>query len=220
MRSVLITGVRGKTGTPLAELLTEQPDVHVRGGSSDPTRVELPDVDPVLFSWSDVSTWPAAVRAVDAVFIVRPDRADAPELIAELLALASPQAHVVLLSEVDGGYFAEDDWAPRVERAVRESDRTWTVLRPGWFMQVFTDRRFMLDDLVEHGRLAFPSGGEPVSWIDTRDIAAVAARALLDSGHEGLLYELTGPEALTTTKGPSTVSVSVSRSTSRTPLSK
>lgn len=211
MRSVFITGVRGKTGAPLAELLTEQRDVHVRGGSSDPTRVERPDVDPVLFSWGDVSTWPAAVRGIDAVFLVRPDRADAPELIAQLLELTSPQAHIVLLSEVDGGYFAPDDWALRVERVVRDSGRTWTVLRPGWFMQVFTDGRFMLNDLLEHGRLAFPSGGEPVSWIDTRDIAAVAGRALLDSGHAGLVYELTGPEALTLPRTAELLSEAVGR---------
>lgn len=211
MRSVLITGARGKTGAPLAGLLAEQPDVRVRGGSRDPTRVERPDVDPVLFSWSDVSTWPAAVRGIDAVFIVRPDRADAPELIARLVALTSPQAHIVLLSEVDGGYFAPDDWALRVERVVRDSDRTWTVLRPGWFMQVFTDGRFMLNDLLEYGRLPFPSGGEPVSWIDTRDIAAVAARALLDSGHEGLVYELTGPEALTLPRTAELLSEAVGR---------
>ena len=102
-----------------------------------------------------------------------------------------------LLSELDRGYFGPDDWAPRVERAVREGGRPWTILRPGWFMQVLADPRFFLDDLVQEGRLPLVTGGGAVSWIDSRDIAAVAARALLGDGHEGRVHELTGPEALT-----------------------
>lgn len=219
MRTVFITGLRAKTGAPLAALLREQPEVEVRGGSSDPDRVDLPGVHPVRFSWNDTSTWPATMRGVDAVFIVRPDREDAPELIAELLAASAPHAHVVLLSEVNGGYFAEEDWALRVERVVQASDRTWTVLRPGWFMQIFTDPRFMLDELVQRGRLPFPSNGEPVSWIDTRDIAAVAARALTDPGHDGSIYELTGPEALTLPRTAELLSEAVGRPVTHIELS-
>jgi uncharacterized protein YbjT (DUF2867 family) len=196
VRRVLITGVRGKTGAALAAVLAAQRDVEVLGGSSDPARVEIDGVHPTTFSWSDREGWPAAVDRIDAIYVVRPDRADAPELIDELLDLTPQQAHVVLLSELDRDYFAPDDWAPRTERAVRNSGRTWTMLRPGWFMQVFTDPRFLRDDLLERGRLAFPGGGQAVSWIDARDIADVAAHALLEDGHRGAVYELTGPEAL------------------------
>lgn len=196
MRRVLITGVRAKTGAPLADLLSQRADVEVRGGSSDPAQVRSEAITPVRFDWDNSSTWQEAVDGVDALFLVRPDREDAPRLIAALLALTPHATHIVLLSELDGGYFAEDDWAPRTEAVVRDSGRTWTILRPNWFMQVFVDARFMFDELVEHGRLAFPSGGQPVAWIDARDIAAVAAHALLDKRHHGQVYELTGPEAL------------------------
>ena len=36
-----------------------------------------------------------------------------------------------------------------------------------------------------------------ISAVDVRDIAAVAAAALTQDGHEGKTYDLTGPEALT-----------------------
>ena len=71
------------------------------------------------------------------------------------------------------------------------------MLRPSWFMQVFTDARFYGDELAEHGRLPFASGGATVAWIDARDIAAVAERALLDEGHDGRVYELSGADAMT-----------------------
>ncbi|WP_114559392.1 NAD(P)H-binding protein [Desertihabitans aurantiacus] len=196
MHRVLITGVRAKTGAPLATLLADRADVEVRGGTSDPSRVDVPGVGAVRFTWDDPASWEAATAGVDGIFVVRPDRPDAPELITALLAAAPAQAHVVLLSELDGGYFDHDAWALRVERAVQDSGHTWTVLRPGWFMQVFSDQRFYLDPL-RNGQLAFPSGGQPVAWIDARDIADVAARALLDPVHRSRTYDLTGPEALT-----------------------
>ncbi|MEV0154092.1 NAD(P)H-binding protein [Micromonospora sp. NPDC050686] len=193
---VLVTGVRGKTGVPLAELLVARPGVEVLGGSSDPATVSLDGVRPTAFSWDDPSGWAAATDGIDAVYVVRPDRADAPELIGALLTETSPRTRVVLLSEQDADQMGPDGWAPRAERAVRDSGRAWTILRPSWFMQVFTDPRFYRDQIAGGGELAFPSGGARLAWIDARDIAAVAERALLEEGHAGQVYELTGPEAL------------------------
>ena len=70
------------------------------------------------------------------------------------------------------------------------------VSRASWFMQVFTDPRSYRDQLRDDGELPFASGGADVAWIDARDIAAVAERALLDEGHAGQVYELSGPESL------------------------
>lgn len=197
MTRVLITGVRGKTGVPLAELLAARPGVDILGGSSAPSSVASDGVTPMSFSWDDPSGWAAAVDGVDAVYLVRPDRADAPDLTAALLAETPRDARIVLLSERDADSFAPGSWALRVEQAVRESGHAWTMLRPSWFMQVFTDPRFYRDEIAEHGRLAFAGGQAAVAWIDARDIAAVAECALLDEGHEGQVYELSGPEAMT-----------------------
>jgi uncharacterized protein YbjT (DUF2867 family) len=207
---VLITGVRAKTGAPLAHLLADERDVHVRGGSTDPASVDMPGVTPVRFSWDDPTSWASAADGVDAMFVVRPDRPDAPRLISELIAGTPPHTHVVLLSELDGGYFGPDDWAPRVERAVLESGRTWTILRPGWFSQVFADERFMLDD-IRSGTLPFPSGGQRIAWVDARDIAAVAARALLDPALRARTLDITGPEALTLAETASVLAAALGR---------
>jgi uncharacterized protein YbjT (DUF2867 family) len=197
MTRVLITGVRGKTGAPLAELLVARPGVDILGGSSDPSSITIEGVSPTSFSWDAPSGWAAATDGVDAVYLVRPDRADAPELVAALLAETPRDARIVQLSEWDADSFAPGSWALRVEQAVRESGHAWTMLRPSWFMQVFTDPRYYGDEIAQHGRLPFPGGGASVAWIDARDIAAVAERALLDEGHDGQIYELAGPEAIT-----------------------
>jgi uncharacterized protein YbjT (DUF2867 family) len=196
MTRILITGVRGKTGAPLADLLAARQAVEILGGGSDPSTVERRGVRPTAFSWNDPSGWRAATDGVDAVYVVRPDREDAPTLVAALLAVTAPGTHIVLLSEQDADSFAPGSWALRVEEAVRASGRSWTILRPSWFMQVFTDARFLRSDIAA-GRLPFPDGGARLAWIDARDIAAVAERALLEDSLKGTIHELSGPEALT-----------------------
>ena len=138
-------------GARLAELLA-QGGGRVRGGSSDPSRVDVAGVEPVAFSWDDPSTWAAAVRDVDAIYLVRPDRADAPELARDLLAVTADDTHVVLLSELDRGAFDPDDWAPRTERAVREGAGSWTILQPG---------------LVD-ARTQLPRSSLRLAWVDCR----------------------------------------------------
>ena len=46
------------------------------------------------------------------------------------------------------------------------------------------------------GRVHSASGDGRIPFIDTRDIAAVAAEVLTSDGHEGRTYALTGPEAV------------------------
>jgi len=196
MTRVLITGVRGKTGSELARNLLDRPGIEVGGGSSDPDRVTLAGVAPVHFDWDEPATWPAALDGADAVYVVRPDTEDAPQRIAALLANAPPRARIVLLSELGAAALDPHSWAARTERAVTEHADHWTLLRPSWFMQVFTDARFYRDAIRNDGRFSLPAGAAAVSWIDARDIAAVADHALLDAAHSGRAYELTGPRAI------------------------
>jgi uncharacterized protein YbjT (DUF2867 family) len=193
---VLVTGVRGKTGVPLAELLVARPDVEVLGGSRSPATVAIDGVRPTEFSWNHPAGWPGATYGVDALYVVLPIRADAPELVGALLDRTPPEVHVVLLSERDADQVGPDGWTVRAEEVVRRSGHSWSILRPSWFMQVFTDARFYLDQVRGAGELPFPSGGARLAWIDARDIAAVAERALLDEGHAGRVFELSGPESL------------------------
>lgn len=196
MTRILITGVRGRTAAPLARTLADRPGIEVLGGSSDPASVTAEGVRPTAFSWDAPAGWPAAADGVDAVYVVRPDREDAPELVTRLLTAVPAQTRVVLLSERSPEAHAPGGWALATEQAVRDAGRPWTLLRPGWFMQVLTDERFFRDRVLA-GELPFPAAGARLAWIDARDIAAVAERALLEDGHDGRAYEITGPEALT-----------------------
>jgi uncharacterized protein YbjT (DUF2867 family) len=78
-------------------------------------------------------------------------------------------------------------------------------------MQVLTDPRFFRDQITGAGELPFPGGDAAVAWIDARDIAAVAERALLDDGHAGRTYRISGPEALSLPRTAELLSAAVGR---------
>src|SRR3954451_18706695 len=70
--TVLITGVRGKTGREIAAGLMTRPEVTVRGGARDPKLVTAPGVVPVRFDWHDKRTWRDALARVDTLYLVKP----------------------------------------------------------------------------------------------------------------------------------------------------
>jgi uncharacterized protein YbjT (DUF2867 family) len=86
-------------------------------------------------------------------------------------------------------------WHFAVEKAVEESGIPFTILRPANFMQNFLT--FGMPETIK-GQSTFyaPMGDAKISVIDTRDISAVAARVLVEPGHEGKRYDLTGDESL------------------------
>ena len=183
--TTLVIGGNGKTGRRVVERL-QALEVAVRLGSRSG---EPP------FDWEDRSTWAPAMDGMDAAYITYyPDVAvpGAAGAIAELaqIAVASGARRLVLLSgrgEVE---------AQRAERALAESGiPEWTVVRCSWFMQNFSESYFL--DGVIAGEVALPGGSEHVPWIDADDIADVVVAALTEDGHNGQVYEMTGPRALT-----------------------
>ncbi|MDT0489792.1 NAD(P)H-binding protein [Streptomyces sp. NPDC012600] len=188
---VLVLGATGKTGRRVLARLREL-GVETRAASRSG---ETP------FDWADPKTWGPALEGAAAVYIVPLDTTPSPTPAFVERAVAAGARRLVLLSArgVDTpGYFGSPDYdgGPHAqgEEAVRSSDVTWTILRPGWFAQNFTEGVF-LDD-IRNGSLTLPVGDGEASYIDADDIAAVAVAALTEDGHEGEEYELSGPRAL------------------------
>jgi uncharacterized protein YbjT (DUF2867 family) len=180
----LIIGGTGKTGRRVAERLEQR---------GIPTRIGSRSADPP-FDWENSDTWAGALEGAGAAYIsYYPDIAipGAVEAVTALAATAMEHGvrRLVLLS----GRGEEE--AQRAERAVRESGADWTIVRCSWFSQNFSEGFFA--EQVAAGEIVLPTTSVPEPFVDVEDIADVAALALAEDGHEGQVYELTGPRMLT-----------------------
>ncbi len=181
---ILIIGGTGKTGRRVAEKLA------ARGV---PTRVASRSGE-TQFDWNDTTTWGTALDDVSAAYVTYfPDLAvpEAPPAIQEFASLAAERGvqRLVLLS----GRGEEE--AQRCERIVLDTNPASTIVRASWFNQNFSEGFFV--DILRDGVLALPAGDVREPFIDAEDIAEVAVAALTESGHEGQIYEVTGPRLMT-----------------------
>src|SRR5271157_853194 len=108
--------------------------------------------------------------------------------------------HVVKLS----GIMPESDSPFRfarmhgeIERRLEASGMAFTHLRAGEFMPSYFRQ---VPSIVGKGALFLPMDDARIASVDVGDLAAVTVRVLTSSGHEGKIYPLTGPEALTMTE--------------------
>jgi uncharacterized protein YbjT (DUF2867 family) len=69
-----------------------------------------------------------------------------------------------------------------------------TAVRPSLMMHNLLGEA---DSAIRQGRLPSAAGEHRISWVHARDVAAVAATALSEPGHDGKAYDVTGPDALT-----------------------
>jgi uncharacterized protein YbjT (DUF2867 family) len=195
--TVLITGLRGKTGRQVAKTVAARKGVTVRGAGRTIGGLGATGIATTRFDWEDQRTWQQAMASVASIYLVKPKTVDPAATVAQFLHLARHIERVVLLSEIEAGARDEATDERKVERVIEALPLAWTILRPNWFMQNFSEPGFFLEAARDHGEIVFPSSGQKVTFVDTRDIADVAAAALLEAGHAGKHYTLTGPEALT-----------------------
>jgi uncharacterized protein YbjT (DUF2867 family) len=80
------------------------------------------------------------------------------------------------------------------EAAIAASGLEWTFLRPNTFMQNYAT--LSAEGIRRTGAIYEPAADAATSFVDVRDIAAVAVKALTEPGHAGKAYTLTGPQAL------------------------
>ncbi len=82
----------------------------------------------------------------------------------------------------------------KIETAIREMGFAYTFLRAGFFMQNLSTTHQA--EIRDRNELAMPAGKSKTSFVDCRDLGAVAACTLTEPGHDGKMYTLTGSEAL------------------------
>lgn len=152
------------------------------------------DVERVRFDFGRAETFAPALTGVEKLFLMRPPQiSDVERYIHPAIdaAQAAGVKQIVFLS-----LMGVNPRVPhyKVEQKIIAVGIPHTFLRPSFFMQnldtVYRDEIRVRDEIF------VPAGAAKTSFIDVRDIGAVAGKMLTEPGHEGKAYELTGSEAL------------------------
>ncbi|AJT69009.1 hypothetical protein T261_7411 [Streptomyces lydicus] len=198
---ILVTGATGTVGRPLVRALRDR-GAAVRALVRDTGGLpaEWDDgVQPVIADLNDAGSLAPALDGIDAVYLLTPVDPEAAQQARKVIdaAVTAGRPRVVLQAATGVGRRTSHVRFFEAHAAgldhVRASGLPWTVLAPNGFLQNFLG----LAPSLHSGTLALPTGNAAVSYVDARDVGEAAAEVLTTDGHDGRIYELTGPEALT-----------------------
>lgn len=190
--TVLVTGATGNVGRHVVSGLLSA-GVAVRALTRDPASAGFPaDVEVVEGDLERPKDLSEVFTGVDRMYLF-PVPETAREVVAE--AESAGVGRIVVLSSDAVTEGLDPGLHTRVEAAVEASGLEWTHVRPGEFALNKID--FWGRSVQSEGtaRLPYPEArGAPVH---EADVADVAVAALLENGHVGHVYGVSGPELLT-----------------------
>ncbi len=204
---ILVVGSNGTVGSEIIKNLKKQ-GYRSRGTTSKPV-----PPSPDLFH-VDLSTGAginAAFEGVDrAFFLSPPGYADQYAMLAPLIQEAKRRGlkKVVLMTAM-GANANEASPFRKAEIELEKSGLNYNIIRPNWFLQNFNT--FWIHGINGQDKILLPAGTAKVSFIDARDISAVAAKLLVSEEFARKDFDLTGVDSV----DHSQVAEAISKATGR-----
>src|SRR5205823_8246842 len=211
-KSILVTGATGTIGREVTKRLAAQ-GASTRAGVRDRTKAREQfgdEIELMPFAFEDKRLFADALEDVEKVFLLpplMPNQVEVTNAFVDAAQSAGVQ-HIVKLSAigVETETFTAGGWHAANERHIRNSGLAFTFLRPNSFMQNFINYFPPRD-----GVIYVPWGNGTASFVDARDIAAVAVQTLTNEAHKNKIYTLTGPAALSVDEVARTLSHAAGR---------
>jgi uncharacterized protein YbjT (DUF2867 family) len=196
---ILITGGSGSVGRAVLAEVAGSGAKHRAMYRSQADAARAPAGTEIeIADFSDKASLERALQGVESVYLVC---SPIPELVQlEGNAIDASEAagvrRIVLSSALGAGDYGKSfpSWHRKVEDHLRKSKMAHCVLRPNSFLQNVVT--YYAPSIRAEGAFYAAMGNARTSYLDVRDIAVVAAKAL-SGAYDGKTYELNGPEALT-----------------------
>ena len=197
---ILITGANGTNGSEIVKQLVTA-GAQVRVLIRNPQKASLFEelgVEIVLGDFNEPETLDIALKNIEKALLlstVHPQQSKQQSNFIEA-AKRSGTRHIVKFSALGADLQAQATilrWHGQTEKQLEESGIPFTHLQPNIFMQ----NMFRVAQTIATQGIFYDRVGEAkFSLVDVRDIAAVAVKVLMEKGHEGNIYQITGAEAL------------------------
>jgi uncharacterized protein YbjT (DUF2867 family) len=196
---ILITGASGSVGKTVLQEVRKCGEKHRAMYRSAEEAARAPSgSESVVADFAKKETLSAALKGIQSVYLVCSPIPELVQLESNMInaCVAAGVKHVVLNSAMGAGDYGESfpSWHRKVEDNLRATKLSYTILRPNSFHQNVT--AFFAPTIRAQGVFYSSMQNARNSFIDVRDIAAIAAEALKGGEHGGKIYELNGPEAL------------------------
>jgi len=197
---ILVIGGRSKIGAALiGELLALGQQVRVLVRAGEPAGGLPAAAETAVGDLADEGSLVTAMDRVEKVFLLSSPHQDAVGWHRNAIN-AARRTDVQLL--VRSSILGADRDSPAEfisahtasDRYLEDSGLPHVIVRPNLFLQNIPESTIPSIDAAGH--FYADAGDARISMVDTRDVAAVAAVALTQPGHEGAHYDVTGPEAL------------------------
>lgn len=197
--AILVTGSTGKVGSQVVEQLAAA-GAKIRAAVQATSNVEAikrSGAETAVMDFNDRASIGEALQGVGKAFLIMPLVHNMLEVNSGFVEEAAKAGvkQIVKLSVL--GADAEPPmvlagWHREMEKKIESSGIHFTFIRPTHFMQNFLG----MPTIKSQAAFYQSTGDGKSAYVDTADIAAVAVKTLTESGHEGKVYEVTGPEAL------------------------
>jgi uncharacterized protein YbjT (DUF2867 family) len=196
---ILVTGASGNVGKTVLQEVAKSGAKHRAMYRSAAEAAKAPaGTETVIADFAKPETLGAALRDVKSVYLVCSPIPELVQLESNMIdaCVAAGVKHVVQNSALGAGDYDKSfpSWHRKVEDKLKGTRLTWTILRPNSFHQNVV--AFYAPTIRTQGVFYSSMRDAKNSFLDTRDIAVVAARSLADGEHAGKTYELNGPEAI------------------------
>jgi len=194
--TIAVTGATGELGGRVARELAAR-GVEQRLIVRDPARApQLPGADVVGAAYQDSEAMARALAGTSTLFLVSghedPDRISLHRKAIEGARLAGVE-RIVYTSFMGAAPNATFPFArdhADTEQAIREAGISLTSMRNALYADVAP--RFVRED----GVIRAPAGHGRLAWVARADVARLGAVLLTEPGHEGQIYDVSGPHAI------------------------
>jgi uncharacterized protein YbjT (DUF2867 family) len=191
---ILVTGASGVLGRAIVTAFAEA-GLVVRQAVRNLAKAK-PGVDAVHLDYTEPATLAPALAGIGGLLLMAPPLdPDAPAKVGPAVERATEAGvqHIVLISAFGVNY---NEQAPlrTIEHQVMDSGVPYTILRPNFFMENFSEG-FLAGGIRGQNGIFLAAGDGKTSFISVRDIAA-AALAAFRKALTGLEFDLSGAEAL------------------------
>jgi uncharacterized protein YbjT (DUF2867 family) len=201
---ILVTGANGLTGREIVRSLSAK-GVSVRILVRDINKAKsllfdtLPNVTIFKGDMARSDTLSSSLYDTDKVMLISSSNADMEFVQSNFIIAAkkSGVSHIVKLSGIIADRNSPFRFArmhAEIEKILELSGIAYTHLRAGEFMQSYFRQA---SNIIKKDSLILPMENQKIASVDVSDIAEVAVKVLTGTGHEGKIYPVTGPDALT-----------------------